>query len=95
MRATTSARVLRSQPVISARHMLWDGLDGADEESVITAINAAPTDPQSADSYTLVSVHAWSKNLADVKTVIDNLDPDVRVVSPGAFTRLVTDNVRR
>lgn len=83
------------KPVISARHMLWDGLEGADEESVTKAINAAPRDPQSADSYSLVSVHAWSKSLADIKTVIDNLDPHVRVVSPGTFTQLVTDNVRR
>lgn len=84
----------RDKPVISARHMLWDGLDGADEASVTAALNAASTDLRSADSYSVVSVHAWSKNLSSIKTVIDGLDPHVRVVSPGALTRLVTENVR-
>lgn len=83
------------KPVISARRMLWDGLDGADEQNVADAINAAPRDPGSADSYTLVSVHAWSKDLAAIRTVVEKLDPHVRVVSPGAFTRLVSENVRR
>jgi GxGYxYP putative glycoside hydrolase C-terminal domain/GxGYxY sequence motif in domain of unknown function N-terminal len=81
------------KPVISARHMLWGGLPGADETSVATAINAAPRDPTDPDSYTLVTVHAWSKTLQNIKTVVDQLAPDVRVVTPQAFTTLVTNNV--
>jgi hypothetical protein len=81
------------KPVISARHMLWDGLTGADETSVTAAINAAPRDPTSADGYTLVAVHAWSKGIANIREVTDNLGPDVRVVTPGTFTNLIAHNV--
>ncbi len=81
------------KPVISARHMLWDGLSGADEASVTAAINAAPRDPSSANGYTLVAVHAWSKGISNIRTVTDKLDSDVRVVTPGAFTKLVAANV--
>jgi hypothetical protein len=81
------------KPVISARHMLWDGLAGADETSVIDAINAAPRDPTSAAGYTFVTVHAWSKTLANIRAVVDNLAPDVRVVTPTTFTGLLAKNV--
>ncbi len=88
-----AVRWSRGKPVISARHMLWDGLDGADEASVVSGINAAPRDPSSVAGYTVVMVHAWSKKLANVKTVVDQLATDVRVVTPTAFTRLMTANV--
>jgi hypothetical protein len=81
------------KPVISARHMLWDGLSGADEASVTAAINAAPRDPSTAAGYTLVAVHAWSKGIPNIRAVTDQLDSDVRVVTPGVFTRLVAGNV--
>lgn len=35
------------KPVISARTMLWDGLPGADEASVIAELNSATRDPHS------------------------------------------------
>jgi len=39
-------------------------------------------------------VHAWSKTLANVKNVIDNLDPQVQVVTPDALVQLVSKNVQ-
>ena len=83
------------KPVTSARHMLWNGLDGADEASVTAALNAAPTDPRSADSYSIVAVHAWSKNLDDVLTVVDGLADHVEVVCPGDLVNLMRATVER
>ena len=85
----------RDKPVISARTMLWDGLDGADEESVTAELNAAGRDPSTAEGYSLVMWHAWSKTVDSVKSVVDNLAPHVKVVTPDALVRLVSANVRR
>jgi putative glycoside hydrolase with GxGYxYP motif/GxGYxY motif-containing protein len=82
------------KPVISARNMLWDGLPGADETTVADAINAAPRDPTSPDGYTFVTVHAWSKSLDSIKSVVAQLAPDVRVVTPVDFTHLVATTVQ-
>ncbi len=82
------------KPVISASAMLWDGLSGADDASVAAQLNAAPRDPRVAGGYSIVMVHAWSKTLANVKNVIDNLDPQVQVVTPDALVQLVSKNVR-
>jgi hypothetical protein len=82
------------KPVISAGGLLWEGQDGADGVSVAKRINAAPRDPRAADGYTVVMVHAWSKSLADVKKVVDNLQPHVRVVTPDALVELVRRHVR-
>ena len=81
------------KPVIAPRAKLWQGLPGADETTVTNLINAAPRDPTSPAGYSLVVVHVWSKSLADVKTVVDALAPDVRVVTPEALVQLVADNV--
>lgn len=79
-----------NKPVISAREMLWWHLD---ELIVIDHINSAPRDPCSADGYTLVVVHPWSKSLSDVQTVINGLASDVRVVTPEVFVKLIAENV--
>lgn len=83
------------KPVTSARHMLWDGLDGADEASVTAALNAARTDPRSVDSYSIVAVHAWSKTVDDVLTVVDGLAEHVEVVCPGDLIKLMRATVKR
>jgi hypothetical protein len=79
------------KPVIEARDNLWDGLE--DEATVISNINSRPTDPHSVDGYTLVFVHVWTKNLSNVKTVINGLHANVRVVTPEEFVKLVKANV--
>ncbi|MCM3597889.1 hypothetical protein M4D55_19140 [Metabacillus idriensis] len=84
-----------NKPIISAREMLWDGLDGADEQSVIDKINSSQRNPKSEQGYTLVLVHAWSKSLSDVKTVVEQLDSDVEVVTPENFVSLIQENVIR
>lgn len=83
------------KPVISARAMLWDGLDGADEASVTAELNASPADPHSQDGYSVVMWHAWSKTAADVQTVIDGLAPHIEVVPPDTLVKLAARDIRR
>ena len=85
----------QDKPVISARAMLWDGLDGADEAGVTAMLNAAPADPTSQDGYSVVMWHAWSKTVADVRTVIDGLAPHVEVVPPDTLVKLAARDIKR
>ncbi|MEU8226815.1 GxGYxYP domain-containing protein [Kribbella sp. NPDC048915] len=78
------------KPVISARTMLWDGLDGADEASVTAELNAATRNPHSTAGYSVVVWHAWSKSVDDVLTVVDGLAPHVKVVPPDTLVRMVS-----
>jgi GxGYxYP putative glycoside hydrolase C-terminal domain/GxGYxYP third domain/GxGYxYP_N 1st domain/GxGYxYP_N second domain len=81
------------KPVIAPRDLLWSGLE--EESDLIANLNSYPRDPSSPEGYTAVMVHVWSKTLANVLEVVTNLPPDVRVVTPGAFVRLLRDNVGR
>ncbi|TCC61916.1 hypothetical protein E0H73_14360 [Kribbella pittospori] len=77
------------KPVISARTMLWDGLDGADEASVTAELNAATRNPRSTAGYSVVVWHAWSKSVDNVLAVVDGLDPHVKVVPPDTLVKMV------
>ncbi|WP_053372293.1 GxGYxYP domain-containing protein [Paenibacillus sp. FJAT-27812] len=81
------------KPVVTPREMLWEGNAGSDNASVVNHINAAPRNPKSAAGYSLVLVHAWSKSMDDVKAVIDQLDDDVRVVTPVEMVGLIKEQV--
>lgn len=90
---TTTGQISFSngKPMIAQKDILWGGLE---EEPALTAnINGRPFNPWSADGYTLVLVHVWTKNLTNIKTVVNGLGPNVRVVTPDAFVKLVTANV--
>ncbi|WP_405067973.1 GxGYxYP family putative glycoside hydrolase [Kribbella sp. NBC_01510] len=77
------------KPVISARTMLWDGLDGADEASVTAKLNAATRNPHSTAGYSVVVWHAWSKSVDNVLAVVDGLAPHVKVVPPDTLVKMV------
>lgn len=81
------------KPVIGARDLLWAGIE--EETNLIANLNSYPTDASSPSGYTLVAVHVWSKELANVLAVMTNLASSVRVVTPGEFVRLIRDNVGR
>lgn len=82
------------KPVVSPRGMLWEGLPDADEASVTAVLNDAARDPASPDGYSIVMVHAWSKDLSHVRTVVDNLAPHVKVVPPDTLVRMVGRHAR-
>jgi hypothetical protein len=80
------------KPIIAQRDNLWQGLE--EEATVISNINSRPANPHSADGYSLVFVHIWTKNLSNIQTVIQGLNPNVRVVTPDAFVKLVKANLK-
>jgi putative glycoside hydrolase with GxGYxYP motif/GxGYxY motif-containing protein len=82
------------KPVISARTMLWDGLDGADEASVTAELNAATRNPHSTAGYSVVVWHAWSKSVDNVLAVVDGLAPHVKVIPPDTLVRMVSQHAR-
>jgi hypothetical protein len=79
------------KPIIEARDNLWAGLE--EESTVISNINSRPANPSTAAGYTLVFVHVWTKSLSNIKTVINGLNANVRVVTPDAFVKLVKANL--
>lgn len=80
------------KPVIEQRDNLWAGLE--EEQTVISNINSRPADPHSAEGYSLVFVHVWTKDLSNVRTVIQGLNSNVRVVTPDVFVKLVQKNLK-
>jgi hypothetical protein len=80
---------VNDKPVITPRYMLWEGLDGCDNDSVVNSINNGSRNVYSEDSYSLVVVHAWSKYMTDVEDVISRFNPDVRIVTPEDFVKLI------
>ena len=90
--ATGGISWVKGKPVIAQRDVLWAGL--TEEGRLIQNINARPADPASADGYTLVLVHCWTKSLTDVRTVVDGLREDVDVVTPRDFVALINQNLK-
>lgn len=83
------------KPIIGTRYAMWTGLPNGDSPTIISKINNASTDITSTDSYSLISVHAWTKTISDVASMISSFDSDVRVVTPEEFVTLMKENVKR
>src|SRR5262249_49063561 len=81
---------VKNKPVIAQRDTLWAGV--TDESTLIKEINSRPVSPTTADGYTLILVHCWTKSLSDIKTVVDGLGPNVEVVTPQEFVSLIAQN---
>ncbi|ARN55774.1 GxGYxYP domain-containing protein [Sedimentisphaera salicampi] len=85
------------KPMIPCRYTLWDGgqYDGISKNAnqLAASINASPADPSNPDSYTFVVVHAWSYGLDEVYNTIQQLDSDVRVVTPEELIEQVYMNL--
>ncbi len=82
---------VNGKPVVGQRDTLWAGV--TDESTLIRDINSRPASPTTADGYSLVLVHCWTKSLSDIKTVVDGLDADVEVVAPQELVSLIQQNV--
>jgi hypothetical protein len=92
--SSTSGQILWStngKQVIAQRDVLWAGIE--EEPTLISHINSRPTTPSNAAGYTLVLVHVWTKSLSNVRTVVNALNPTVRVVTPDAFVKLIEANL--
>jgi hypothetical protein len=82
---------VNGKPVIGARYNFWDGFE--DVQSLVNNLNNASTNAYSADGYSLVVVHAWSRTMSDVKAVVDQLDNDVLVVTPEEFVERIKNKL--
>ncbi len=78
---------VNGKPVIGARYNFWDGFE--DVQSLVNNLNNASTDAYSPDGYSLVVVHAWSRTMSDVKSVVEQLDSNVIVVTPEEFVERI------
>ncbi len=86
-----------NKPIISVKEMLWDGIKGCDVKSVSDHINQASRDVKSADAYSLVLVHVWSKKngtLDALNKLVKRFNSDVRIVPPDTFVDLISHNLR-
>ena len=63
-------------------------------QKLADSINSLPKDPSNPDSYTFVTVHAWSKGVTDIYETVKLLDPDVRVVHAEKFIELIRLNLK-
>jgi hypothetical protein len=80
------------KPSIGGRYTLWGTLSSP--ESLAAQLNQASTNISSADGYSLVSVHIWSRDVDDVLDCINRLGPNVRVVAPDEFVWLIRKNLK-
>ncbi|MGE4285799.1 MAG: hypothetical protein AB7F23_04220 [Phycisphaerae bacterium] len=62
-------------------------------QKLADSINALPKDPSNPDSYTFVTVHAWSKGMDGIAETIKLLDDNVRVVHADDFIEIITHNL--
>lgn len=79
------------KPVVEAGDLLWGGL--SEESDLIDRINAKPANPKVQEGYTLVIVHVWTKGFKNMKTVVDGLNKNVKVVTPEMFVKLIKKNL--
>lgn len=75
------------KPCISYRYSLWENMKGASPAELAEKISKLPADPQNnIDSYTLITVHAWSFGkiggpINAIKQTVDLLPKGTRVVT--------------
>jgi len=79
------------KPIIGGRFALWQ--DKESPVSLAQKINESVKSQYTPDGYSLIPVHAWSYTLEDVKKCVNMLDPDVRVVAPDDFVKLIKRNL--
>jgi hypothetical protein len=84
------------KPVIGTAYKLADGLSYAqNKDTVLNGLNRASRNSSSASGYSLVAVDAWNNyDLPNtVKYIVDRLNPNVRVVTPEEFVKLIKTNL--
>ena len=85
------------KPLVTCRYTMWDGgqYEGISRTpaQMAATLNSLPRNPANTDSYSFVIIHAWSYGLDDVKEVVDNLDANVRVVTPDELIEQIYINL--
>ena len=87
-----------NKPLVSARFDFRDqafyGAVRRTATELAASINAMPTDPTTPDGYSVVIVHAWSRDMYDIYDTIQLLDSDVRVVHAEEFIEQLYLNMK-
>lgn len=78
-----------NKPFIGPRDSLWE----TTPEYIAARLNLYPKDPTSIDGYSLINVHPWSHSYEDVRTIVNMLDSNVKVVSVDRLFELMTENI--
>eukprot|EP01083_Nonionella_stella_P143438 445892_1 len=82
----------KNYPIITGKQALWSGHN--DYQQLAAKLNSYPVDPSKDVGYSLIPVHVWSQNMANVSKCIGLLDNTVKVVGIDDFVDLVVQNVR-
>ncbi len=80
---------VNNKPIISNYIQLNNG----NTSDVAASINARPTDPHSKQGYSMIGVGAWSMTVQDIVTCADLFGPNVKVVTPDEFVKLIKQNL--
>ncbi|WP_446898477.1 GxGYxYP domain-containing protein [Clostridium sp. LBM24168] len=85
------------KPVASCRNLLWSGIEdeGSLVKNITDYVEKGFTDPKKENAYTVVYVHAWSKNLENVYRVQKELEknPKIKIVAPDIFMETLQRNL--
>jgi len=81
------------KPSIGGRYQFWGDTYNADW--VASKLNAGSTNIYSSEGYSLVPVHLWSTDPKKILACIQELGPNVRVVTPDEFVWLIRKNIAK
>ncbi len=79
-------------PFVAMRENLWEMNQGQIDQ-MVQRINGYSKNPADPGAYTIMNVHAWSHDMADVAALVENLDPHVEVVTIKTLFEKVKENV--
>lgn len=88
-----------NKPIVSCRDLLWAGIQ--DENMLVSEINnrinLGNTNVHETSAYSFVYVHAWSKDMSSIESVVNELNknPKVRIVTPEGFMTLINRNLKK
>jgi hypothetical protein len=79
-------------PIVGGRYALWS--DHTDAVSLARLLRFLPKDPRNAESYSLIPVHVWSRNVSDVNRVAALLGTaGFDIVTPEVLVQRLQANV--
>ena len=81
-------------PFVAMRENMW-GLNHDQIVQMAQRISGYSSDPSDPGAYTIMNIHAWTHNMADVATLVENLDPHVTVVTIKTLFEKVKEHVAR
>ena len=89
------------KPVVAFRESLWTKDMSRKEREIYEMayrVTQYPKDPTTINGFTLINVHAWSHEFESIRKMVawwDENDPNIIVVTPTTFMRLISENLPR